>query len=291
MIKWFGMRGEHMKKRASKMFTTGLIKSLLFFVFLTIISVLTYKLVMHFYGIDDEIVKDAIPSVKEQIIITEASIEDVSKHLIYCVNEETGDIEKLVLEIFDCENTMLYYITIPIKTQLTLSEALHRELVLVKPSIPGFLKLSAITGYLPMETVYEYGVLMIEELLNIKISYYTVVPQSTYEDVFETEEIKQNVDRQENLEPIYPREVFSDVLLEHLHTIKTETELRNYIEELYDKISSNLSFEDKLNYMESYISTPGSNIVFDVIAGVDSNSAYTIDEIVAAKQLKTYIGE
>lgn len=280
-----------MRKSAGRMFIRGLLKSLLFFLFFALISIAVYKLVMHLYGIENERVIDVIPPVKKQTIITEASIDEVSKHLIYCVNEDTGDIEKLILEIYDCERLMLYYITIPIKTQLTLSDALHKELVLVKPSIPGYLKLSAITGYLPEETVYEYGVLMIEELLDIEISYYTVVPQSIYDQVFETELLKSKANSQEGLESTYPREVFSDEFLEHLHTINTETELRNYIEELYTKIKSNLSLKDKLNYVESYINTPGRNIRFEVIAGEDSNSAYIIDEALASRQLKSYLNE
>jgi hypothetical protein len=285
------MRGEYMRKSAGKIFATGFLKSLLFLMLVTIIIVASYKLVMYFYDVEDSNVIEAIPPVKKQALITEARIDDVSKHLIYCVDEESGDITKLILEIFNCENVMLYYITIPIKTQLTLSDSLHRELVLIKPSIPSFLKLSAITGYLPKENVYEYGVLMIEELLDIQISYFTVVPQSIYNTVFDTEIIKRKANNLQNSENIFPREVFSDSFLEHLHTISTETELRNYIEELYDEITSNLSFEDKLNYMESYLNTPGKNIVFEVIAGADSNSAYTINELEAAKQLKDYLGE
>ncbi|NLO09358.1 MAG: hypothetical protein GX129_05750 [Clostridiales bacterium] len=280
-----------MRKSAGKIFATGFLKSLLFLMLVTIIIVASYKLVMYFYDVEDSNVIEAIPPVKKQALITEARIDDVSKHLIYCVDEESGDITKLILEIFNCENVMLYYITIPIKTQLTLSDSLHRELVLIKPSIPSFLKLSAITGYLPKENVYEYGVLMIEELLDIQISYFTVVPQSIYNTVFDTEIIKRKANNLQNSENIFPREVFSDSFLEHLHTISTETELRNYIEELYDEITSNLSFEDKLNYMESYLNTPGKNIVFEVIAGADSNSAYTINELEAAKQLKDYLGE
>lgn len=280
-----------MRKSAGRMFIRGLLKSLLFFLFFALISIAVYNLVMHLYGIENERVIDVIPPVKKQTIITEASIDEVSKHLIYCVNEDTGDIEKLILEIYDCERLMLYYITIPIKTQLTLSDALHKELVLVKPSIPGYLKLSAITGYLPEETVYEYGVLMIEELLDIEISYYTVVPQSIYDQVFETELLKSKANSQEGLESTYPREVFSDEFLEHLHTINTETELRDYIEELYAQIKSNLPLKDKINYMESYINTPGRNIRFEVIAGEDSNSAYIIDEALASRQLKSYLNE
>jgi len=280
-----------MRKSARKIFAKGFLKSLLFFILFATITLGSYKLVMHFYGPSDFDIIEIIPSVNKQTTITVASIDDVSKHLIYCVDEETGDITKLILEIFDCENVMLYYITIPIKTQLTLSDSLHRELVLIKPSIPGFLKLSAITGYLPRETVYDYGVLMIEELLNIQISYYTVVPQSIYNSVFETEIIKQKANSVQSSGESFPREVLSDGFLEHLHTINTESGLRSYIEELYTKVSSNLSYKDKLNYMDSYLNTCGKDIVFEVIAGVDSNSAYTINEIEATNQLKAYLGE
>ncbi len=280
-----------MRKSAGKIFAIRFLKSLLFFIFIGIIIVFVYKLVINVYGDEDERFVEAVTAVRKQTFLTEASIDDVSKHLIYCVDEETGDIKKLILEIYDCQRLMLYYITIPIKTQLTLSDSLHRELVLIKPSIPGFLKLSAITGYLPKETVYEYGVLMIEELLKIQISYYTVVPQSIYDTVFETELIGQKANNKQSPENAFPREVFSDVFLEHLRTIETETGLRNYIEELYTKVTSNLSFEDKLNYIESYLSTQGKNIIFEVIAGEDSNSAYTIDEFLVDKQLKAYLGE
>lgn len=280
-----------MRKSAGKIFAIRFLKSLLFFIFIGIIIVFVYKLVMNVYGDEDERFVEAVTAVRKQTFLTEASIDDVSKHLIYCVDEETGDITKLILEIYDCQRLMLYYITIPIKTQLTLSDSIHRELVLIKPSIPGFLKLSAITGYLPKETVYEYGVLMIEELLKIQISYYTVVPQSIYDTVFETELIGQKANNKQSPENAFPREVFSDVFLEHLRTIETETGLRNYIEELYTKVTSNLSFEDKLNYIESYLSTQGKNIIFEVIAGEDSNSAYTIDEFLVDKQLKAYLGE
>ena len=280
-----------MRKSARKMFAIGFLKSLLFFILFAIVSITGYKLVMHFYGIGNADIIEAISPAQKKDTLTEARIDVISKHLIYSVDEETGDIKKLVLEIYDCERRMLYYMTIPIKTQLTLSDSLHRELILIKPSIPGFLKLSAITGYLPKDIAYEYGVLMIEEQLNLQISYYTVVPQSIYEAVFETESIKQKVNRQQGTENTYPREMFSEDYLKHLHTIKTETQLREYIEELYTKIKSNLSFEAKLNYMESYLNTPRENISFEVIAGVDSNSAYTIDEIMVTKQLKAYIGE
>lgn len=284
------MRGEYMRRSASKIFVIGFLKSLLFFILFVAISTLSYNLVMDFFGIEDTDVIEIIPP-QERTAITEARLDGISKHLIYSVDDETGDINKLILEIFNSEKYKLYYITIPVKTQLTLSDSLHKELILTTPSIPQFLKLSAITGYFPKEMAYEYGILMIEDLLNIQISYYTVVPQSIYDTVFETEVIKQDSDNHQNMENAFPREVFTDGFLKYLHTINTETQLRNYIEELYSSINSNLPFKDKLNYMDSYLNTLGKNIFFEVIAGKDSNSAFIIDEPRATKQLNSYISE
>ncbi len=279
-----------MRKSAGKIFAVGLLKSFLFFVLFAAISMISYRLIIHFYGIEDMEAVVIIPPLEKDSEVTEARIDGISRHLIYCVDEDTGEINKLLLEIFNSEKHELYYITIPIKTQLTLSDALHRQLVLIKPSMPGFLKLSAITGYFPKETAYDYGVRMVEDMLNIELSYYSVVPQSIYETVFETEAIKDKADNKDSEKP-YPREMFSDEFVEFLHTIKTETQLRSYIEELYTGIISNLSFEDKLNYMEGYLNTSGKDIIFEVIAGKDSNSAFVIDERMAAKQLKIWLNE
>lgn len=280
-----------MRRSAGEIFAKGFLKSLLFFILFISIAVGSYKLFMHFCGFEDAGVIEAIPSVKKENTITEARIDVISKHLIFCEDETTGEIKKMLLEIYDCEKLMLNYITIPIKTQITLSDSLYRELILLKPATPQFLKLSAITGYLPREIVYDYGVLMIEELLNIKISYYSVLPESIYKTVFETETIKPQAYSQQNTQNTYPREIFSEEFLAHLRSIETESQLQDYIKELYTKMISNLSFEDKLNYMESYLKTPGENIGFDIIAGVDSNSAYTVDDYLATEQLKDYIGE
>ena len=241
---------------------------------------------MYILDIEDGGYEEFIPPVEKQQPITEARLDDVSKHLIYCVDEDDGSIKKIVLEILDCKKVKLFYITIPIKTKLTLSDSLHSKLVLIKPSIPQFLKLSAITGYIPKEIAYEYGVLIIEELLNIQISYYSVVPSSLYETVFTG---KNNINN--SSEDGYPKEVFSDGFIEFLHSIDTETQLRSYIKDIYNMIYSNLSYEDKLNYMETYLKIQGKDIHFDLIAGTDSNSAYTIDQSKASMQLKSYMGD
>lgn len=279
-----------MRKSAGKMFAVQFLKSFLFIVFFIGIILMSYRAVMHYYGEEKPRVIESVSPAKKETSLFSASIDDISKHLIFCVDEKNGDIKKLVLEIFNCETNRIVYITIPIKTQFTLSDSLYRELVLIKPSIPQFLKLSAITGYLPEEWVYEYGVLMIEDLLDIQLSYYSVVPQKVYDTVFETEILPLKSDNKSNYE-LVTGEMFSDGFLELLHTIETETDLRKYIEGIYTKMDSNLSIEGKLYYVESYLGVKGENISFELIAGEESNSAYTVDKVMASKQIEAYIDE
>lgn len=279
-----------MRKSTGKIFVIQFIKSFVFIIIFISIILVIYFAIMNFYGTDETDVIMTILPAKEQTQIHTASIDDISKQLIFCVDDETGDIEKIVLEIFNCGAHRMAYITIPIKTQFTLSDSLYRELVLKKPSLPQSLKLSAVTGYFTKESVYEYGVLMIEDMLDMSISYYSAVPQSIYEKVFKTGDLPQNSVSQPDSHRL-TGEVFSEGFLEFLHTITTETDLGNHIKKIYDGIESNLSLEGKLNYLESYLKVAGDNISFEIIAGVDSNSGYTVDKPMAIRQIGAYIYE
>jgi hypothetical protein len=75
-----------------------------------------------------------------------------------------------LLEVFNSNGRKLGYISIPLDTKLTMSETLYRKLVVIKPEIPQIIKLSSVTKYLEEKTVFEYGVLMMEDLLGTDIS-------------------------------------------------------------------------------------------------------------------------
>lgn len=290
-----------MKKSAGGIFVKGLLRSFIIFALLFGTAAFSYRTAMRYFDIENgetEAMAVIPPEAaqhddEKNESLTTAKIDDISKHLIFCIDENDGSIKKLVLEIFNCAAHKLCYITIPVKTQLTLSQSLHKELILMKPYFPQFLQISAITSYISGDAAYEYGVLMIEDLLNVSISYYSVVPESLYNTVFATEKIGNDAAdvSPSNAKENYPAEIFSQDFLDFLHTIKTETQLREYIKEIYGRIKSNLPYEDKLNYMESYLNTSGENISFEVIAGKNSNSAYIIDKDAAERQLKECMAE
>jgi hypothetical protein len=265
-------------KMAWRMFVSWLVKSLICMFFLFGVGILSYKAVMHFFHIPEVQPMVSLGSVTGQKDITTATIDDISKNLIFCVDDKNGDISKLILEIFNCADHKLYYITIPARTQFTMSDILYRELVLVDPAIPQVIKLSGIKNYFPKDKVYEYGVLLLEDLLDMKLSYYTVMPESVYNSVFITDTSETS------------KEIFSGEYKEFLKKLTTEKQVTDYLEELYDTIDSNLSVTDKQKYVESYLELTLEDISFELIAGNQTNSAFIVDTAGVAKQLAAKIG-
>lgn len=289
-----------MRQSAGKMFIRVFLKSLFIVIILFGVGMLSYQTVMHFWKAPDN---DSIYAFKQQQVpesITEPTLDDISKNLIFSVNEETGEINKILLEIFQCENKKLYYITIPIRTQFTMSDSLYQKLILVDPAVPQIFKLSSITKYFDKAAVYDYGVLIVEDMLGIDISYYTAIGQSVYETMFTTETLdseKASLEvGQDSALPdeamsevsstrMVPKEVFSEDYDVFLKTIKTAEELSNYIEDTYPSVQSNLSLSEKMEYFDSYCKTPRGNIFFELISGVDKNSAYILDKDLVTRQL------
>lgn len=264
------------------MFLKGFLQSFFIMVILIGAGTLGYRATIHFWEVteEDNIAKEKATPTPEPI--TTASVDDISKNLIYCYDEDTKEISKIVLEIFHCEKKQLTYITIPMETRFTMSDSLYRRMVLIYPEIPQIIKLSAITKYFEKDTVFDYGVLLSEDLLNIDISYYTVIPKSVYDTIF-TQGAEQSAS--ETLK--VPVEKFTDEYMEFLNTLKTEEELSKYIEDIYPSLQSNLTLLDKMKYLDSYVRTPLTNISFEQISGDDYNSGFVIDEYKTAKRLQS----
>lgn len=281
-----------MQRRAGRIFIKGFLLSFIIVVPLLGVGILAYQLTMKTLRAPEE---GAIIAYQEETVpdsVTKAAAEDISKNLIYCYNEDTREITKLVLEVFHSKNRQLTYITIPMRTQLTMSDSLYREMVLINPEIPQVMLLSSMVKYLDSDTVFDYGVLIMEDLLGIDISYYTAIPQSIYDTIFTDKAAATGEGDASDGEEggpsgqLLPVETFTEEYMESLKEIRTPEELSAYIESVYPAVSSNLSVQDKMKYLESYLATPLSNISFELIKGDDQNSAFLIDEGQASERLK-----
>lgn len=212
---------------------------------------------------------------------TRASLDDVSKNLIYSWDEEEGEIHSMVLEIFHCGEGKLYYITIPVSSQVNLSDALYRKLALVNPVVPQVMKLSTLSSYFSKNTLYDYGVLVVEELLELKLSYYTVIPRDKYEEMFISKMPEQDGKG-------YPKQVFTRDYKKFIGTLTSEELIEGYIDALYDIATSNLALVDKRKYIENYGKLKLDDVTFELLKGENRNSGYYIETGVAALQIAGY---
>ena len=276
--------GVKVKQSAMKMFVLRFLTSFIALFLLIGVGVFSYQMVMHFWEVPIETPIRSEIKEQEKEVITPVRLDDISKNLIYCIDDETGEIIKMTLEIYRCSEKKAYYITIPIRTQFTMSNSLYRRLVVISPAIPQVVKLSNITKYFNIETAYEYGCLWIEDLLKIDISFYTAIPEPLYQTMF-TSSTSLNIEEQ----PLIPIEIFTESYMEYLKSLQTEEALGEYIEETYPKIQSNLSLYQKMFYLESYSGIHVSDITFELIEGMDKNSAYIIDDMKAKLQIAAYI--
>lgn len=272
------VRGDQVRNKTRGLFARKFVKSCIYILIFSSIGVISYSFVMNLWNVTKA---QEISSVRSEETtnepITVPSIDDISKNLIFVMNFDTGDLKHLLLEIFHCEDKRMEYVTIPIRTQITLSESLYQKLTLVHPAIPQVMKLSALTRYFDKDIIYDYSVLIIQEQLGIEISYYTAIPEDLYNSIFTS------------IDNTYS--AFSNDYKEFIRTIKTAEELRDYIEETYPKLISNISLYEKMNYFESYLQTPLNKVTFNLINGNDKNSAYYIDSTLAKKQIDDYIRE
>lgn len=268
-----------MGKNAGKMFLKGFLKSFFIVAILLGVVVVSYKVAMSFLKTPESALV-AYKEESDQETVTKASVDEISKNLIYGYDEETGEITNLLLEIFHSGKKEITYITIPLRTQFTVSDTLYKELVLLHPAIPQMFKLTVLPEYFEEDILFDYGELLVEDLLEIDISYYTVIPKSQYDAIF-TPYMEKDEDSEDKL----PYEVFSKEYKKFLKTIQTEEELSAYLEEIYPFLRSNLPLKDKLSYLESYSNTSLADISFELIEGYNRNSGYIINRDLARRQL------
>lgn len=280
-----------MKKTAGRMFIRGFVRSFFIIMILFSVGALGYMATVYFWRSPKEDAIEAYQKEPDSASISLASVDDVSKNLIYCYNEETHEIVKMVLEIFHCKDKKMTYITIPVRTQFTMSNNLYKNMILVNPEIPQVMKLSTMPKYLEPEVIFDYGVLIVEDMLGIDISYYTAIPQTTYETMFSEKGQRKSDSEDISTDKLLPIETLSDDFMKQVKKLNTSEKLADYITEIYPSFQSNLSLQDKLKYLDCYMETDKSSITFEMIQGNNKNSAYFIDYGLAAIRLEELMAE
>ncbi|MEG2440975.1 MAG: LytR C-terminal domain-containing protein [Acetivibrio sp.] len=266
------------QKRTSPLqrFIQVFIKSLSIIVVLGIVGFISYKGTLAYYD------KFGGPkSDKGTNIINElygkVEVAEVSKNLIYAVGED-GKIKALVLEIFNTNTGNMDYMTIPMKAEFTISNELYQKLCTSGCGAPQIIKISRMNHYFTNETLYKYGVIMLEDLFDIDINYYTVVPAKQFKKMFKmgTAQPAYAPDGT-TIESYYEWKIKKSYIKKIESLQKDENALKDYIKEQVKNCKSNLSLGSKLKYSKDYQKSNPRRIYTYSIYGVMLNTDFGVN--------------
>lgn len=253
------------KNNVAKVFMVSLLKSILCILIILGVGVASYKISYNILSDGTGSIGTSSGDISD--IIEDAQTDEVSKNLIYVKN---GDyITNIMIEICNTKTNNMDYVSIPIRTDYTIPTSMYQKLCTVNQEIPQIVRLGRLKTYFSNEEdAYGYGELIIEKMLGVKISYYTVIDQETYNSHFKKKKIMVAYKHVESVmneltgemedvtTDIYADEAISvanKTYTEELRAISGDREkIAEYIKDQYERVNSNLTVYNKIGYIEAY---------------------------------------
>jgi hypothetical protein len=270
-----------MKRKAKKSFISIFFKSLILVLLLVTAGILTYSVVMLYWQPKGNKGTTAYQENTKAKKVVAIGSDDISKNLIYSYNKKTNEIEAVLLELLNCDNNKLTYLTLPVKTQLTMSPLLYQKMVVLNPEIPQMMALSAIPKYFDFNKSAEDSIRIVEEMLATKINYYTVIPSDTFDEMYTTKDIQQN-----DGNDVVPQYVFRWSYRKTFRNIDSQDKLKNYIKENYSDVKSDLPLKGKLSLAKYYSKIKSNDLRYELLKGSNLNRGYVIDPKLVQQQLQ-----
>ena len=172
----------------------------------------------------------------EHVITVDTGSE--SSNLIYSVEKDTNLVRAIVLELFDKETGNLDYITIPNKTQISLDAKAFEEYQKISPTMPQIVTLRDINQYFKGDVAYEYGILLLQKELDVEIGYFTALDSVEFEKRFEKKD-----------GAFRPNQEY----LETVPTDGSEESMKDFIEDEWDSLISDITLSQKQQYASGLI--------------------------------------
>ncbi len=178
-----------MGKKIFKIFIVGFFKAVAVLLCMILAAVGGFFGTKKYYTVKNQKAKES----EAKKMISGAKVDKVSRNLIFSYNPDKNTISNAVLEVYDTENQVMSYVTIPTSVEVTIPANMYRKLLAVNQEIPQIFKFYKLPKYFDKEddTKYGYGAIILASMLDVDISYYTVVDKSAFDEVFESQ--KSNV--------------------------------------------------------------------------------------------------
>ena len=297
-------KGTDMKKNAVLFFFKSLLKSILVIVSILAVGVISYKVSYQYLSKQLEAGKLDVQEKELESILDQAKTDEISKNLIYVVNDKQM-ITHMMLEICNTKTNNMDYITIPVTTDYTIPSVMYRKLCQVNEEIPQVIRISKLLQYFEDESkAYGYGELIFEKMLGTDISYYTVLKQETYDNHYTQQKVKvayktksseNNTPGPDGMVPVTNTTlktkmnitVLSDTYKRQISDLgHDQDKIAEFIKDQYEGVASNLTVYNKLGYVEAYEKMDCNLYHFWGVPGKYSRKLFEVDTKATKKAIK-----
>lgn len=247
------------------MILRGFCKTSIALLLMLAVGFVSYKITYSYYS-GKELKTDL--KTEEAILnfIGSGEFQEVSRNIIYGIEEETGKVKYAILEIFNTKTNNLDYITIPTSAQITLSNETYQKLYANNTEVPQIIVLSQLHKHFEGNMVYQYGMAALQDVLKTEINYYTVISEGNFKSCYG------KVSKDSNLRS------WKKLYRKKLESLDSGEKLENYITECYQGITSNLTLKNKLKYLEYYKKINLDYVYFYQLLVEEENGSNTIIE-------------
>lgn len=251
------------KKKVGKLFLHVFFKSCVYIGLFCLVCGISYKITMFYYENVAEV--ESNPSLYGVLdeIEADGKAETVSKNLILVTEEDNERIENILIEIFNSTTGNLDYITVPRNLEFTMSYELYKKLAVVNEDIPQIIRMRKIHNYFQGEGMYQCAQILLEDLLDISFSYYTVIPVDVYEEMFKKEKGS-------------GIQVWKNSYKKQMLQLSTKEDYEEFFKKYCEKVKSNLSYDKKCSYISGYLAGGPKQVVFYKVSGENVGKVFSI---------------
>lgn len=250
------------------------------------IGIVAYEVINGLFK--DDPTNQKTSSVQSLNIITDVTLGTPTYEMIYDADENDSKIKHIVIGIFNTKVHNLDYITVPVNTQVTISDALYEELKEISPTLPQSVRLVELTDYFNGKEAYEYGELILGDTLGIKISFYTKIASGEFKNYFtENKKTYYKPGKAEFADTL----VYSSTFINSFSDVKADTVI-NFLTDFSNAVQSNLTLSNRTKYSKDFAKVDYNKIYYWHLYGDYSNGGqlFTLNNNMNKKLIKTILG-
>ena len=237
-------------KELQKIFFKTFLITVVSMVTISLIAIGTYVLIIKGFTVEESEEEGYVGN--EVSMISDVKLGSTYLNLVYSVDESNMHVENMAVEVFNSKTGNLDIVTIPVTTQHTISDSLYKRLSAVNPQLPQVVKMGNVLEYFQGQDAYQYGQLIVQDMLGVKLSFYTKITNTVFEDYLASEE--RNIYSPDGKKYTFSVLCLSNRLKNEIMESEIDSDnITAYLTKISSSVTSNLTNSNRLSYKEAYL--------------------------------------